>query len=327
MHAIVTTAPGGPEVLQWQEVPDPAPAAGEVLIDVAAAGVNRADMLQRQGNYDPPPGTSPYLGLECSGRIAALGEGVEGWQVGDEVSALLAGGGYAERVAVSADQLLPVPAGVSLTDAAGLPEVACTVFSTVFMVAGLRTGESLLVHGGGSGIGTFAIQLAKAADAGRVFCTAGSKAKLDRCLELGADVGIDYSDEDFVERVKAETDGRGVDVVLDIVGAKYLDRNLSILAQNGRLAIIGMQGGRKAELDIGKIMAKRAAVIGVTLRSRPPEEKAAIVAGVRENVWPVVESSQVRPLTDRTMPMRDAAAAHAVMEASRHFGKIVLVNE
>lgn len=327
MHAIVMTTPGGPEVLEWQQVAEPTAGRGEVLLDVAASAVNRADLLQRHGNYDPPPGTSPYLGLECSGTIAAVGPDVDTWQVGDQVCALLSGGGYAERVAVPASQLLPIPKGIDLVEAAALPEVACTVFSTVFMVAGLRAGETFLVHGGGSGIGTFAIQLAKAAEVGRVFCTAGSKDKLDRCVTLGADVGIDYSDEDFVERVKAETDGAGVDVILDIIGAKYLARNVSALAKNGRLVIIGMQGGRKAELDLGALLAKRVAVIGVTLRGRPLDEKAAIVAGVTENVWPLVEAGQVRPVIDRTMPMADAAGAHELMESSTHFGKIVLTTE
>lgn len=327
MHAIVTTQAGGPEVLHWQEVPDPEPAPGEVLLDVAATAVNRADVLQRQGNYDPPPGTSPYLGLECSGKVVRVAADVGTWQVGDDACALLAGGGYAERVAVPAEQLLPVPAGVGVTEAAALPEVACTVFSTVFMVGGLRAGETFLVHGGGSGVGTFAIQLAKTADVGKVFCTAGSQAKLDQCVTLGADVGIDYTREDFVERVKAETDGAGVDVILDIVGAKYLAKNVSALARNGRLAVIGLQGGRKAELDLGALLAKRIAVIGVTLRGRPPEEKAAIVTAVTENVWPVIESGQVRPVIDRTMPMSQAAAAHEVMEAGSHFGKILLVRD
>ncbi|MBO0889893.1 MAG: NAD(P)H-quinone oxidoreductase [Acidothermales bacterium] len=325
MHAIVITEPGGPDVLRWEAVPDPEPQPGEVVLEVAASAVNRADLLQRQGNYDPPPGASRYPGLECAGRVVALGDGVDSWSVGDEACALLAGGGYAERVAVPAGQLLPVPAGVSLMDAAGLPEVACTVFSTVFMVAGLRPGESLLVHGGGSGIGTFAIQLAKAADAARVFCTAGSAAKLERCRELGADVAIDYTSEDFAERVAAETDGAGVDVILDIVGAKYLARNVAALGRNGRLVVIGMQGGATAELNLGALLAKRAAVIGVTLRGRPLSEKAAIVAAVRENVWPAVEGGQVRPVIDRRLPMSDAAAAHRVVEAGEHVGKVLLV--
>ncbi|MQA77299.1 MAG: zinc-binding dehydrogenase [Streptosporangiales bacterium] len=324
MRAIVMTEPGGPEVLRWDEAPDPVPGAGEVLLEVVASAVNRADLLQRQGHYDPPPGTSPYLGLECSGRVVALGDGVDSWSVGDEVCALLSGGGYAELVAVPADQLLPIPQGVSLTEAAGLPEVACTVFSTAFMVAGLRPGETFLVHGGGSGIGTFAIQLAKAAGVGAVFCTVGSRAKADRCRELGADLAVDYTAEDFVAKVKEATGGEGADVVLDIVGAKYLARNVDALARNGRLAVIGLQGGRTAELDLGALLAKRVAVIGVTLRGRPLEEKAAIVAAVRENVWPAVESGEVRPLIDRTVPMSDAAAAHRIVADSGHFGKVLL---
>jgi putative PIG3 family NAD(P)H quinone oxidoreductase len=327
MRAIVISEPGGPDVLRWQEVPDPVPGPGEVVLEIAASAVNRADILQRQGGYDPPPGASRYPGLECSGRIAALGDGVDSWSVGDEACALLAGGGYAERVAVPVDQLLPVPSGVSLEDAGGFPEVACTVFSTVFMVAGLRPGESLLVHGGGSGIGTFAIQLAKAANAGKVFCTAGSAAKLERCRALGADVAIDYRNEDFAERVAAETDGAGVDVVLDIIGAKYLERNLAALARNGRLAIIGLQSGAVSEVNLGMFLAKRIALIGVTLRGRPLDEKAAIVAAVRENVWPAVESGQVRPVIDRRLPMSDAADAHRVVEASEHVGKVLLVTD
>ncbi|MGH3094380.1 MAG: NAD(P)H-quinone oxidoreductase [Streptosporangiales bacterium] len=325
MHAIVIEEPGGPEALRWQQVPDPEPGEGEVAIDVAATAVNRADVMQRQGNYDPPPGTSPYPGLECAGRIAAIGDGAQGWQVGDEVCALLAGGGYAERVVAPATQLLPLPGGVSLTEAAALPEVACTVFSTVFMVAGLRPGETFLVHGGGSGVGTFAIQLAKAVGAGTVFTTAGSAAKLDRCRELGADVTIDYHHEDFVARVREETGG--VDVILDIIGAKYLASNVDAAARNGRVAIIGLMGGWKAELDLGKLLAKRVAVVATSLRGRPLDEKAAIVSAVRDNVWPVIESGQVRPIVDRSLPLRDAAEAHRIVERSEHFGKVVLVRE
>lgn len=325
MHAIVIDEPGAPEALRWQQVPDPEPGEDEVAIDVAATAVNRADIMQRQGNYDPPPGASPYPGLECAGRIAAVGGGVEDWQVGDEVCALLAGGGYAERVVAPVGQVLPVPSGLSPTEAAALPEAACTVFSTVFMVAGLRPGETFLVHGGGSGIGTFAIQLAKAVDAGTVFTTAGSAAKLDRCRELGADVTIDYRSEDFVARVREETGG--VDVILDIIGAKYLASNVDAAARNGRVAIIGLMGGRKAELDLGKLLAKRVAVVATSLRGRPLDEKAAIVAAVRENVWPVIESGRVRPIVDRTLPLHDAAEAHRVVERSEHFGKVVLVRE
>jgi putative PIG3 family NAD(P)H quinone oxidoreductase len=295
-----------------------------VLIDVAASAVNRADLLQRQGHYDPPPGTSPYPGLECSGTVAGLGSGVDGWAVGEEVCALLSGGGYAERVAVPAGQLLPIPGGVSLVAAAALPEVVCTVWSNVFMLAGLRPREVLLVHGGGSGVGTMAIQLAKQVRA-RVIVTAGSKEKLARCLELGAEAGISYRDEDFAERLIEETGGRGADVILDNMGAKYLDRNVRALATEGRLVVIGLQGGRKAELDLGALMAKRAAVISTTLRGRPPEGKAAVVASVREHAWPLIAAGAVRPVIDRTIPMPDAAQAHRIIEEGTQFGKILLV--
>ena len=324
MHAVTIWEPGGPDVLRWTEVPDPEPAAGEVLVDVAATAVNRADLLQRQGFYDPPPGASPYPGLECAGTISALGAGVSGWQVGDEVCALLSGGGYAERVAVPVGQLLPVPAGVALQEAGGLPEVVCTVWSNVFDLAGLTAGEVLLVHGGASGIGTMAIQLAKAAGA-TVAITAGTPEKLQRCRELGADVAISYRDEDFVARLREETDGRGADVVLDNMGAKYLGRNVDVLAPNGRLVVIGLQGGVKSELNLGALLAKRASVRATSLRARPGAEKAAIVRGVRENVWPLIESGQVRPVIDRVLPLDRAADAHRVVEASEHVGKVLLV--
>ncbi|MFF8931057.1 NAD(P)H-quinone oxidoreductase [Streptomyces longwoodensis] len=324
MHAITIPEPGGPQALVWAEVPDPVPGEGEVLVEVVASAVNRADILQRQGFYDPPPGASPYPGLECAGRVAALGPGVSGWSVGDEVCALLAGGGYAEKVAVPAGQLLPVPKGVDLTRAAALPEVVCTVWSNVFMVAHLRPGETLLVHGGSSGIGTMAIQLAKAVGA-KVAVTAGTRAKLERCAELGADILINYREQDFVEEVKKATDGAGADVILDNMGAKYLDRNVQALAVNGRLAIIGMQGGAKAELNIGALLSKRAAVSATSLRARPLEEKAAIVAAVREHVWPLVDGGHVRPVVDREVPMPDAAEAHRIVEESGHIGKVLLV--
>ena len=316
MRAIVIREPGGPEVLEWTQVPDPEPAPGEVLVDVAASAVNRADVMQRIGVYPPPPGAPPYPGLECSGRIAALGEGVDGWRVGDEVCALLAGGGYAERVSVPAGQLLPVPKGVGLVEAAGLPEVTCTVWSNVFQLAGLRSGESFLVHGGGSGIGTMAVQLAKAHGA-RVLCTVGSAQKAARCRELGADVTINYREEDFVEHGP-------YDVILDNMGAKYLDRNVRALATGGRLVVIGLQGGTKAELNLNVLLSKRAAVHATSLRARPPEEKAAIVAGVREHVWPLLEAGTVRPVIDRTVPVAQAAQAHRVLEDSAHTGKILL---
>ena len=323
MRAVLVTKPGGPEVLVWQEVSDPEPAAGEVLIEVAASAVNRADLLQRQGHYDPPPGTPPYPGLECSGVITGLGEGVEGWTIGDQVCALLSGGGYAEQVAVPAGQVLPVPDGVDLVTAAALPEVACTVWSNVFMLAGLRPAETLLVHGGSSGIGTMAIQLATAMGA-RVAVTAGSADKLERCRELGAEILVNYRDEDFVEAVRAATDGHGADVVLDNMGAKYLGRNLEVLATSGRLAVIGLQGGTRAELDLGLLMRKRGAVLSTSLRARPPAEKAAIVASTREHVWPLVVEGRVRPVVDRVLPMAQAAEAHRLVEASSHVGKVLL---
>ncbi|MFC9058205.1 NAD(P)H-quinone oxidoreductase [Streptomyces sp. NPDC057074] len=327
MHAITISEPGGPEALVWTEVPDPVPGDGEVLVEVAASAVNRADIMQRQGFYDPPPGASPYPGLECSGRIAALGPGVSGWAVGDEVCALLSGGGYAEKVVVPSGQLLPVPKGVGLKEAAALPEVVCTVWSNVFMVAHLRPGETFLVHGGSSGIGTMAIQLAKAVGA-RVAVTAGTPEKLERCAALGADILVNYREQDFVAELKEATGGAGADVILDNMGAKYLDRNVRALAVNGRLAIIGMQGGRKGELDIGTLLAKRAAVSATSLRARPPEEKAAIVAAVREHVWPLFAgdgSARVRPVVDRELAMSDAADGHRVVEESGHIGKVLLV--
>jgi putative PIG3 family NAD(P)H quinone oxidoreductase len=323
MHAITIPEPGGPDVLRWTEVPDPVPGPGEVLIEVAATAVNRADLLQRQGRYPPPEGTPSYPGRECSGRVAAIGTGAAGWGIGDEVCALLAGGGYAERVAVPAGHVLPRPGGVELVHAAALPEAVCTVWSNVFMLAGLRPGETFLVHGGAGGIGTMAIQLARAVGA-RVFATAGTQKKLDRCRELGADVAISYREEDFVARVREETDGRGADVILDIMGASYLARNVAALAANGRLVVIGLQGGRKAEIDLNALSRKRAAVLATTLQGRPADEKAAIVASVRANVWPLVAAGQVRPVVDRVLPVTAAAEAHRLAEASEHVGKVVL---
>ncbi|WP_435112072.1 NAD(P)H-quinone oxidoreductase [Nocardiopsis synnemataformans] len=322
MHAIRISEPGGPEVLAWTEVPDPVPGEGEVLVDVAASAANRADVSQRQGNYPPPPGASEYPGLECSGTVAALGPGTEdsGWSVGDHVCALLSGGGYAEKVAVPVGQLLPIPAGVDLVEAAALPEVASTVWSNLVMVGGLRAGETVLVHGGGSGIGTFAVQFARALGA-RVAVTAGSREKLERCRELGAEILINYKEEDFTERVR---EAGGADLVLDIMGGSYLDANLRSLATNGRLVIIALMGGRRAEADLGRMLAKRLSVHATTLRSRPLEEKAAIVSGVLEQVWPLVEQGVVRPVIDRSVPMRNAAEAHRVMETSAHTGKILL---
>jgi putative PIG3 family NAD(P)H quinone oxidoreductase len=317
MHAIVIEKPGDSDVLRWSEVADPVIGHDEVLLDIVAAGVNRADVMQRLGFYPPPQGAPEYPGLEASGRVAAVGDGVTGWKVGDEACALLSGGGYATRVAVPAGQLLPVPRGVSLVEAAALPEVACTVWANVFMLARLRPGESFLVHGGAGGIGTMAIQLAKAHGA-RVLCTAGSEDKLERCRELGADVAINYRTEDFVEAA------RPVDVILDNMGAKYLPRNVDALGTGGRLVVIGLQGGGVGELDLGKLLTKRASVYATSLRARPLEEKADIVAAVREHVWPLVEAGAVHPILDRTLPMTDASAAHRTMEDSTHVGKIVL---
>jgi putative PIG3 family NAD(P)H quinone oxidoreductase len=324
VRAVVTTEPGGPEVLVVAEVPDVEAAEGELLIDVAAAGVNRADLLQRRGNYPPPPGASDVIGLECSGVVAAVGAGVGGWSVGDRVCALLSGGGYAERVAVPAGQAMPVPDGVDLVTAATLPEVAATVWSNVFMVAHLRPGESLLVHGGAGGIGTFAIQLAAALGA-RVFATAGSPEKLDLCRELGAEVAVDYREQDFVEEVARATDGRGVDVVLDNIGAAYLSRNVAALATAGRIVVIGLQGGTKAELDLGRLLSKRAAVIATSLRRRPATEKSAICAAVVEHVWPLVADGRIRTMLHTTFPLDEAGAAHELMESGRNTGKIALV--
>jgi putative PIG3 family NAD(P)H quinone oxidoreductase len=326
MRAVTIPEPGGPEVLEWAEVPDPVCGPGEVLVDVVASAVNRADLLQRAGHYPPPKGASEILGLECSGVISEVGEGVAGWAVGDEVCALLSGGGYAERVAVPAGQLLPRPAGVELATAAGLPEVTCTVWSNVFMRAGLRRGERFLVHGGAGGIGTMAIQLAARAGA-QVFATAGSPAKLDLCRELGAHTAVDYRGEDFVEVLEA---AGGAHVILDNMGAKYLGRNVDALAPEGRLVVIGMQGGTKGELDLGRLLAKRGAVHATALRSRPatgPGGKAEIVAAVRHDVWPDVERGSVRPVVDRRLPMSRAADAHRAVEAGEHVGKVLLVNE
>ncbi|MFJ8154558.1 NAD(P)H-quinone oxidoreductase [Streptomyces sp. NPDC094468] len=324
MYAITIPEPGGPEALVWDEVPDPVPSEGEVLVEVVASAVNRADILQRQGHYNPPPGASAYPGLECSGRIVEIGDGVSGWSVGDEVCALLAGGGYAQKVAVPAGQLLPVPAGVDLRQAAALPEVACTVWSNVFMIAHLRPGETLLVHGGSSGIGTMAVQLGKAIGA-RVAVTAGTKEKLDFCAELGADILVNYRDQDFVAELRQATDNAGADVILDNMGASYLERNVQALAVNGRLAIIGMQGGVKGELNLGVLLGKRAAITATSLRARPLTEKAAVVAAVREHVWPLIEGGRVRPVVDRELPMSEAAEAQRLVEASGHIGKVLLV--
>lgn len=320
MHAIVVAEDG---VLTWREVPDLTPGEGEVLIRVHTAGVNRADLLQAAGKYPPPPGASDILGLEVSGTIAAVGPGVSDWTVGEQVCALLAGGGYAEYVAVPAGQVMPIPAGVSLAHAAGLPEVACTVWSNLVMTAHLSAGELLLIHGGASGIGTHAIQVARQLGA-RVAVTAGSAEKLRLCADLGAEIAINYRDEDFVERVRAVG---GADVILDIIGAKYLDRNVDALGYDGRLVIIGMQGGVKAELNIGKLLNKRGAIIATALRARPvsgPAGKSEIVDAVVADVWPMVADGRVRPIIGAEFGIQDAAEAHEVLASGGVSGKVLL---
>lgn len=323
MRAIVAHSPTR---LTWEEVPDAAPGNGEVLIKVSTAGVNRADLLQAAGKYPPPRGASPIMGLEVSGTIAALGDGVTRWTIGEQVCALLAGGGYAEYVAVPAGQVLPLPETVELHHGAGLPEVACTVWSNLFMTANLAAGQLLLLHGGASGIGTHAIQVARALGC-RVAVTAGSVNKLDLCRELGAEITINYRDEDFVERIRAESDGAGAEVIFDIMGAAYLDRNLDALAVGGRLIIIGMQGGVKGELNIGKLIAKRTGVLGTALRSRPvdgPGGKTEIVTAVVANVWPMIADGRVRPIIGAEFPVQEAHAAQQLLASGDVSGKVLL---
>ena len=324
MRAIVAESS---DQLSWQEVPDPTAGPGEVLIKVAAAGVNRADVLQAAGKYPPPPGASEIIGMEVSGVISEIGaeagSGVTEWSVGQEVGALLAGGGYAEYVAVPAGQVMPIPDGVDLIDAAGLPEVACTVWSNLVLTAHLSKGQLLLMHGGASGIGTHAIQVGRALGA-RVAVTAGSAAKLEVCRELGAEITINYRDEDFVARLRDEN---GADVIFDIMGASYLDRNIDALATDGQLVIIGMQGGVQAELNIGKLLVKRARVIGTTLRGRPvsgPNSKSEIVQAVTAAVWPMIAEARVRPIIGARMPIQQAGEAHKKLVSGEVHGKIVL---
>jgi putative PIG3 family NAD(P)H quinone oxidoreductase len=321
--AVVVPDPGGPESITLTEVPDPVALEHEVVIEVVAAGVNLADLLQRQGHYPPPSGASPYLGLECSGRISEVGHGATHWKVGDAVCALLAGGGYAERVAVPQVQVMPVPDGVALDEAAALPEVACTVWSNMAMLAHLAPGETVLIHGGGSGIGTMAIQIAGLIGA-RSIVTCGTQRKVEACLALGADAAVNYRDVDWADAVKEATGGAGVDVILDVVGAKYLDSSLRTLAPGGRLVVIGLQGGRKAELDLGRLLSKRLTIHGTTLRSRPPREKGEIVDAVVAHVWPAVAGGRVRPVIDRMLPWHEAAEAHRILERGDNIGKLVL---
>ena len=319
MHAIVIED----KQLVWREVADPAPGHGEVVIDVTAAAVNRADTGQRLGSYPPPAGAPEYPGLECAGVISAVGPGVTGHHVGERVCALLVGGGYAERVAVPTGQLLPVPAGLSVEESAALPEVACTVWSNVVDNGRLRQGETLLVHGGGSGIGTFAIQYGKAL--GVTVVATARKEKHERLRALGADLVIDYTVDDFVAATKDFTGGAGADVVLDIVGAKYLARNVEVLNFGGRIMVIGTQGGRKAEIDLVDLRGKQGALWSTSLRMRPAAAKARVVEGVRREVWPLVEAGAIKPIIDTRIPMAEAGEAHRLMESSGHFGKILLL--
>src|ERR1700758_4459283 len=323
MRAVVAVSP---DQLSWDEVPDACAGPDEVLLRVRAAGVNRADLLQVACLYPPPPGASEIIGMEASGVITEIGERVTGWARGQEVCALLAGGGYAEYVAVPAPQLMPIPGGVDIVTAAALPEVACTVWSNLVMTARLTRNQTVLIHGGGSGIGTHGIQVARALGA-RVAVTAGSAEKLDQARALGADITINYREDDFVDRVRAETDGAGVDVILDIIGAKYLDRNIDALAPGGRLVVIGLQGGATAELNIGKLVAKRAGVIGTTLRGRPvdgPAGKGAIVTEVVKNVWPMIADGRVRPVVGAVLPIQQAAEGHKLLASGEVTGKVVL---
>ncbi len=324
MRAITVTEPGGPENLSWDEVDTPTPAPGEVLVKTVAVGVNRADLLQRQGHYPPPKGISEIMGLEASGTIAALGEGVSQWKEGDEVVALLAGGAYAEYFVVPATQCVRPPEGVDLVTAAGLVEVAATVVSNMDEVQ-LAQGETFLVHGGAGGIGTFAIQYARAIGC-RVATTAGSPAKLDHCREMGADIALDYHD-DWVTGLKEATDGKGADVILDIMGAKYLELNVDALATGGRLVIIGMQGGVKGTLNIGKLLNKRGTVRATSLRFRSVEEKSEIIARVAEVIWPLVSAGEIKPAPETRFPLREARAAHEQLAGGDNIGKIILVVE
>jgi putative PIG3 family NAD(P)H quinone oxidoreductase len=321
MRAVIIATPGGVEALEVVDRPVPDPAPGEVVVKVAAAGVNRADLLQRQGFYDPPPGATDVLGLECSGEIAAVGEGVTDFPPGTQVCALLSGGGYAEYVAVPAGQVATVPKGVSLIEAGALMEVASTVWSNVFMMGKLQSGDTVLLHGGASGIGTMGIQLAKAFGA-TVVTTVGSEEKAQFCRELGADLVVNYRSEDFVE-VMRDRD-LAADVILDIIGAKYLEKNIAALATAGRLVVIGMQGGVKAEINLGALLGKRAAVMATSLRARPSAEKSAIVSAMVAQVWPLVADHTVRPIVHATYPLEQVRDAHQVLEESSHTGKVLL---
>jgi len=323
MKTIIFKTFGTPEVLQVVERPDPAPKAGEVLIDIHATALNYSDLLQRRGTYVMKTEGENILGIECSGVISGLGAGVTGWQIGDKVCALLPGGGYAERVAVNAGHVLRCPEGMSLLQAAALPEAACTLWSNLRDIGRLQPGETVLIHGGAGGVGSLAIQWAHHWGA-RVITTAGSPDKLQRCLELGADVAIDYRQEDFVEVVQRVTEGRGVDVILDNMGADYLARNIDALAVDGRIVMIGLQSGREAPIHLGKMMGKRAALHTTSLRDRSTAAKQAIVAGVLQDVWPYVLSGAIKPVIDKSFALDEVVEAHAYMESGSHVGKIVL---
>ncbi len=323
MRAVEIAAPGGPEQLRIAMRPVPRPGPGEVLIRVAAAGVNRPDVMQRQGRYPPPAGASDIPGLEIAGEIVQIGPSVTGLSAGDSVCALLSGGGYAEYAVAAAPLCLPAPQGLTLVEAAALPETFFTVWTNLFDRGRCKAGDDVLIHGGTSGIGTTAIQLASALGA-RVYATAGSDDKARVCERLGAVRGINYRTEDFVEVVRRETAGKGADVILDMVGGEYLDRNLQAAAMEGRIVIISMLGGARGELKLGTLLTKRLTVTGSTLRSRSVEEKAAVAAAVHRNVWPLLASGRVRPVIHQTFPLAEAAAAHALMETSNHIGKIVL---
>lgn len=326
MKAVYISEPGGPEVLEIRDVPAPVPGPGEVLIDVVAAGLNRADVQQRRGFYPPPPGASDIPGLEVSGRIAAFGPEVsKPFSVGDKVVALLSGGGYAQQVAVPAEQVLRLPDGVDLVTAASLPEVAATVYSNLIMTAQLQAGETVLIHGATGGIGTMAIQLAKAYGA-TVATTAGTAEKVGTAKAfLGADIAINYAEEDFAESLKAQNGGRGADVILDVVGAKYLQQNVEALADYGRLVVIGLQGGAKGELNLGQLVSKRAAIIGTALRPRPVAEKGVIMNAVRESVWPMLADGRIKPLVAKSFPLEQVREAHQYFDSGEHMGKVLLL--
>jgi putative PIG3 family NAD(P)H quinone oxidoreductase len=323
LRAVVVAAPGGPEQLHVEEIPDPAAREGEIVVRVAGAGVNRADLLQRQGLYPPPPGASEILGLEASGTVTSIGPGVDSLASGDRVMLLVEGGGYAELVAVRAAQAVRVPANLDLIDAGGIPEVFITAHDALFTRGHLQDGETVLIHGGGGGVGTAAIQLARQHGC-RVLVTAGSAEKLQRCLALGADFGINYRTEDFVARTRDLTDGRGADLVLDIMGASYLGKNLDVAATDGRVVVIGMQGGNHGEIDLGLMMRRRISLISTSLRARPAAQKALIVAAFAADVLPALADGRLRPVVDRVLPLEDAGEAHRLMEAGELVGKIVL---